>query len=188
MKKCFDFQGLLGFHLEKNHGSLFLHGNEKGFAHRERVSCIKNRRGLRPHRNRPRQRLSRQVSSFGMKFQMKFAKDFQRVHPRFHPAGFISQQARASSRNGQKFPGAHRARKLETVRLFLHLLAPTGGDADSQDHRGHDERTKKFQPHPFELFLRANRRSRRGVHSGGPRCVACLHCLVGLTIRESAGF
>src|SRR6267378_1034924 len=121
-------------------------------------------------------------------FQMKFAKDLQRVHPRFHAAGFIPQQSCASSRDRQKFPGAHRARKLEIVRLFLHLLAPTGGDADSQDHRGHDGPTKKFQPHPFELFLRANRRSRRGAHSGGPRCVACLHCLVGLTISASTGF
>src|SRR6266403_896817 len=48
--------------------------------------------------------------------------------------------------------------------------------------------SRPLQPAPFELSLKGNSCYRRDVHSGGPRCVVYLHCVVGLTIKESAGF
>src|SRR5439155_262281 len=121
VKNRLNLQRVLRFHVEQDHGALFAHGNEKCFVHAERISRVQNRGGFRPHRNRPRQCLRRQDSSFSMKFQVKLAENLQRVHPRFHAARFISQQPRACSRDWQKFPWTHCARKLQ----FVHR-APVG--------------------------------------------------------------
>ena len=189
MESRLNFQRLFRFHVENDHRALFAHGNEKRFANAERISRVQDRGGLRPNGNGPRQCLSRQQSPFGVKFQVKVAKHLQRVHPRFHAPGFIPQQSRARSGDGQKFPRAHRARKLQLASSFLLcLLAPACGCCDSENHCHRNACTKQSRPHAMKLFLKVDDYSRCDVHSSGPRCDVCLHCLVGLTIKESAGF
>ena len=111
----FDFERLLSFDIEEEDGALRVYGNEQRFAHGESIAGVENRGGFRAHCDRAGKSLGGENASFRKKIQMELAEDFQRIDPGLNRATFVAEQGCPRSGDGQKFPGTHGARKLETL-------------------------------------------------------------------------
>ena len=94
--------------------------------------------------------------SFGMKFQMKFAKIFSGyTHASIRPDSSPSNPARVPVTG--KIPTAAPRAKARARDLSAAFPASAGsrlrGDADSQDHRGHDGRSQKILAASIRIVL-----------------------------------
>ena len=106
----FDFERLLGFHIEQDDRARFFHRDKKGFAHGERVAAVDDGARFRPNNDRARQRFRWNDAIALVKSQMEFAQKLQRIDPRFHASGFVPEQSRARSDYRQKLPRPHGSR------------------------------------------------------------------------------
>jgi hypothetical protein len=118
-KAGFNLKRLLGFHVEQNNRSGFMHWDEERFSHAKRVARVKDRGGFRMHGQSASQAFRGQGSIAYMKCQMKFAEDFQRIDPSLELPSLIPEQSSARAGDRKKFPGPHRAREFEGLRRGL---------------------------------------------------------------------
>src|SRR5579864_1429172 len=105
-----DLKGLLGFDLQQNHSSRFIHGHAQSLPHPEGIPNIKNRGRLRTNRQCPRQALRRQGSISHVKREVKLTEDLQGVNPCLQATRLVPEQSRARSHYRQKLPCAYCSR------------------------------------------------------------------------------